>query len=405
LYPAACGTISQGKAVVNGAFFVGMRGAQASSWQVPGSGNGAWAISPTAAIQLFPTSKEDNVGPDNFTSLPDGTVYFTASNAEVGNELWVTQGTVASTKLVGDIRKGRGGSEISLLTPFNRTVYFVANDGVTGAELWRVGSSGKAELFKDFNTTQSRGSSFTSMLAFGPLLLLTAHDGVSQKLWGTTGFASQVAVLKDLGSQYANPTGLVALGNRIFFTSDFGNASALWSSDGTAAGTKVAHTFPYKIYKPAGRLGNEALAFQYFFGPPSSSHPQVVVVDAGGKVDELGYGYYPKIVNNYLFLQSPFGVWSGRKKEGGYFMYSAAKGLSLITTVTAPASSSLIADDAVVAGACSIVLKSKSYHYYFSMRDPACPPLPPVLPKKISTPIPKEVPVSAVGNPLQGVRE
>jgi len=53
-----------------------------------------------------------------------------------GYELWKSDGTVAGTRLVRDIRPGPESTPISSMTDVNGRLYFVADDGIHGYELW-----------------------------------------------------------------------------------------------------------------------------------------------------------------------------------------------------------------------------------------------------------------------------
>ena len=65
------------------------------------------------------------------------TPYFVTNDGASGNELWKTQGTVASTVLVRDIRPGAVGADPSDFANVNGTLYFQANNGTSGSELWK----------------------------------------------------------------------------------------------------------------------------------------------------------------------------------------------------------------------------------------------------------------------------
>lgn len=76
----------------------------------------------------------------------DGLVYFKGGDPDHGEELWVTDGTVAGTMLAMDINPGPATSMSNGgfayleydLAPFNGALYFPADDGTHGFELWRV---------------------------------------------------------------------------------------------------------------------------------------------------------------------------------------------------------------------------------------------------------------------------
>jgi ELWxxDGT repeat protein len=63
-------------------------------------------------------------------------LFFTARDLTNGEELWITDGTIAGTRLVKDITQGAIGSYPSELTIVGNRLYFQANDGSTGQELW-----------------------------------------------------------------------------------------------------------------------------------------------------------------------------------------------------------------------------------------------------------------------------
>src|SRR5207249_459156 len=91
-----------------------------------------------------------NSGPRDFF-LFKTKIYFVADDGNVGNELWVTDGTAAGTSLIKDIYAGAGGS----LTYFsfrelNNAIYFSANDNINGEELWKSdGTTAGTTIVKD----------------------------------------------------------------------------------------------------------------------------------------------------------------------------------------------------------------------------------------------------------------
>jgi ELWxxDGT repeat protein len=144
----------------------------------------------------FPVSHAPNLGvpPEQPVDL-EGVLYFTATDPAHGLELWRSNGTVAGTRRVSDLRPGPLGSNPQHLTPYQGRLYFVANDGVRGYEIWS-----------------------TDGTAAGTRLLADTCPG-----------ACDIA-----GGGY---TTLVVSGGRLFFLSDRGRAPLLWVTDGTRAGT------------------------------------------------------------------------------------------------------------------------------------------------------------------------
>jgi ELWxxDGT repeat protein len=83
--------------------------------------------------------------PFDLTSF-DGKVFFAASDAAHGQELWESNGTAGGSFMVQDINPGAAGSAPIELTAVNDTLYFTADDGAHGRELWafRNGRGGRA---------------------------------------------------------------------------------------------------------------------------------------------------------------------------------------------------------------------------------------------------------------------
>ncbi len=110
-----------------------------------------------------------------------GKVYFSAFDADHGSEFWVTDGSRAGTHLVRDISPGPASSEPVGFTTVGEALYFAASDGVTGSELW---TSDGTELgsFRLTDIAPGPSSSVATVFATaGDRLLLSADDG-------TTGF-------------------------------------------------------------------------------------------------------------------------------------------------------------------------------------------------------------------------
>ncbi len=77
--------------------------------------------------------------PSKFIKIPGRKrVYFTATSAEHGTELWVTNGKAGGTKLVKDIYPGTEGSTPNRLTLFKDMLIFSADNGVKGNEPWII---------------------------------------------------------------------------------------------------------------------------------------------------------------------------------------------------------------------------------------------------------------------------
>ena len=98
-------------------------------------------------VSLLPDGVTANIETDQKKTKPKNLVvagekskgykaFFAASDATHGEELWVTDGTAAGTRLVKDIQPGVTASDINWMARFNDKVVFAADDGTNGMELW-----------------------------------------------------------------------------------------------------------------------------------------------------------------------------------------------------------------------------------------------------------------------------
>ena len=130
--------------------------------------------------------------PYGFIPMP-GFVLFVANDRTHGHELWVTNGSAASTSMVLDLTPGSDGTNIRDLHPAGSQAFFTVWDqALNRGELWRTDGS-----------------------AVGTRLLWTAPDGSG---------------LPDHG---------IAVGSRYFFRGeDAAHGAEPWVSDGSVAGTQ-----------------------------------------------------------------------------------------------------------------------------------------------------------------------
>ncbi|MBU2648245.1 Ig-like domain-containing protein [bacterium] len=74
----------------------------------------------------------------SFLTVYKDMLIFSATTAEHGTELYgyMTNDPSGSPFMIGDINNGAGGSMPEFLTIFNNRLYFTANDGIKGNEIW-----------------------------------------------------------------------------------------------------------------------------------------------------------------------------------------------------------------------------------------------------------------------------
>ena len=253
------------------------------------------------------TSGKETFLDEDFASV-GSLVFFKSIDAANGQELWVSDGSVAGTHLVKDIWPGKAMSWVTYFAKSYSLYYFIADDGVHGSELWR--SDGTAEgtfMLADFEpgpggakfgnsvvlpdgrmvftVTNSRYgaepwvsdgtqagtrllkdinpggvSSFANSFArFGNRVVFAASDGVNTSaLWITDLTETGTVMIKALGT-LAWPTGFTEFAGRVVFSAHVGGYDTTWESDGTAAGTQQVGSF---AWAPFGEC-NGKLYFNY----------------------------------------------------------------------------------------------------------------------------------------------
>lgn len=184
-----------------------------------------------------------------------GRLFLSASGHVVagdsGRELWVTEGTPETTRLVRDIRTGFDNPAPLLhiprssaprdLTPLGSGVLFAAFQDAQGEELWRSdGTEAGTALVKDL-CPGTCSPEIAEPTAFGAHVFFTARDAASgRELWVSDGTADGTRLLLDLipGPDSSAPRDLIVFRERLlFFAGDAAGQEQLWTSDGTAAGT------------------------------------------------------------------------------------------------------------------------------------------------------------------------
>ncbi len=201
-----------------------------------------------------------------------GKVYFVIEDPNGGiggptSTLWQTDGTAAGTKAFATLPAGvlvsTSTSDGAWLVEAGGKVYFAASSGGSGTELWvSDGTAAGTKQLKEINTSTQNGfdpstpyprSSFPQgFTVVGNTVYFAADDGVhGQELWTTDGTAAGTRMVKDLSPTVGSPdfelTGSpsgsrlsesIAFNGRLYFAADDGTiGQQLYVSDGTAAGT------------------------------------------------------------------------------------------------------------------------------------------------------------------------
>jgi len=180
----------------------------------------------------------------------DTMVVFVGKDANNGEELWITDGTVSGTKLLKDINPGAGSSTPTNIEVSGGKVFFAANDGSAGIELWVTdGTSEGTVMVKDV-FGGSNSSSPDMITPFDDGVVFRATDlwsNLDEEKWlwisdGTeegTNLLGEVEV-KNSGDAEPPIYFIQVTNHKAFFVGNDGKYGwELWVSDGTSEGTHM----------------------------------------------------------------------------------------------------------------------------------------------------------------------
>ncbi|HEV2852230.1 MAG TPA: ELWxxDGT repeat protein [Thermoanaerobaculia bacterium] len=245
-----------------------------------------WTTDGTAAgtvlLKDIALGKANGAAPQYFrrAAVAGGRVFFTASGPE-GMELWASDGTEAGTVLVKDITPGSGSSSIENLTALGGEVFFFlstsgqdelwASDGTAGgtrpvkavpwSSTFLTTAGGRLFFFSDCDLWTSDGSAAGTVLVRasvrcypsyplidnGKELLFFGGDGAhGLEPWKSDGTPAGTSLIADLNPGINSSTASggepgLFVGGRWYFRAKAGEGTGtqLWTSDGTAAGTRM----------------------------------------------------------------------------------------------------------------------------------------------------------------------
>ncbi len=221
--PGALVTRTNLRACDNGAFVTGSFGIHGESLAHT---DGASDLSLITAVTNLSSSSA--FSGDHFTCGAN-LLYFSTTNASLGTELWVSDGSTSGTKLVHDVYPGNSSGYLAALGTINRKLLFRgANNTYTGTELWM------------YDPDAANCDSFDASTA----TCQTPTSGVGK-----------IGILKDIFAGQATHGLAVAsattANNKIYFQAvDASNNSELWVTDGTFSGTQKVYDYPGTGFAP-----------------------------------------------------------------------------------------------------------------------------------------------------------
>jgi len=248
--------------------------------------------------------------------LLSGSLYFSADDGVHERELWISNGTEASTRMVYD-NGWSGGSNPGNLTAFNGKLIFAADWNILGREIAITdGTTSGSKLIEDINPgTNSSNPSYLKLV--NGKVWFSADDGIDgAELWVTDGTEANTNMIKNInthtsGEKGSNPRNFTEYNGKVYFSADDGSyGTQLYVSDGTTAGTQMVK----RIGPSSGSYPEDLMVYNglLYFSALESTGNQVMFrtngTTAGTEVfpakqeSEKGYNRPIIIYNNRLYF-------------------------------------------------------------------------------------------------------
>ena len=185
-----------------------------------------------------------------FTGTTAG-LFFTANSPVYAQEMWITNGTDAGTHIVVDANSLPGYSYASSSIAFNGKIYFAASSAYFGQELWTTDLAGNTAQMIDIYPGAPSGMKVDTqhnMVVFNNRLYFTARNSTNgYELWSTDGTVAGTTQAFDLfssnagtnASSYSGPRWLTVCNGKLYMNFTNNGNYELFVTDGTLAGTSM----------------------------------------------------------------------------------------------------------------------------------------------------------------------
>jgi ELWxxDGT repeat protein len=211
------------------------------------------------------------VPPNSFFALDSGAVLFGAQDKSHGQELWITKGDEASTRLLRDIYPGPEGSGVGefhyFRPPSGDKVLFAATTEREGRELWVTnGTPEGTRLWHDIVPGAGSSNPYKLTSNSNALCFVALGETVGKEVWHYDASRDELYPVSDInpGLASSDPYELCLNSNdRIFFSAVDGNKDEeLWAASFTGEEAKKLYeinpgpksSFPYYTIEHQGHV-------------------------------------------------------------------------------------------------------------------------------------------------------
>lgn len=206
--------------------------------------------------------------------------FFTAEESQHGRELWRTEGTPETTRLVADLCPGTC-SAVPTVAVAGGKLFVFAFTGWDSALFTTDGTTTGTRLVRRFH----RAALFSSLVAFDGRVWFVINQFPPNRyeLWQSDGTTAGTAAWPVDCGPGCNPVGgfLGAAGDELFFGVTTTGDYHLWRTDGTVGGTRAAEPgcppSCVSLFSPIGVAGGH-----YYFAGSDAAHGQELWVAGGG---------------------------------------------------------------------------------------------------------------------------
>lgn len=212
------------------------------------------AVGPARLVKDINPAALAGAEPSDLARL-NGALYFSAADGTHGRDLWRSDGTAAGTLRIKDTHPGIPTASIFELTDTAARLFFVAaadpDRRWSNSELWTsTGTPGGTWKLKSFVYGTTDRSAPRELTSVGTRLFFVANDDrrhvlYDTAIWTSDGTSAGTIPLKTFSTtddfervdQLTNANGIV-----YFVVYDNGSGSTVWRSNGTAAGTRLVYS-------------------------------------------------------------------------------------------------------------------------------------------------------------------